>query len=112
LELTRDFREVEKMFRLMCFNIFSRNRDDHSKNFSFLFKGKNWHVSPGYDLTYSFGMGGEHATTIDGEGRNPGKENILSVAGKTGLDQKKAKKIIAEVETAVAKARLLKYWHY
>ena len=110
LELTRDFREVEKMFRLMSFNVFSHNRDDHSKNFSFLFKDGSWYVSPAYDLTYASGMGGEHATTIDGEGRNPTEDNILSVARKCGIDQQKAKKIIHEVKNAIEKVNLAKYW--
>src|SRR5690606_9623466 len=34
--LTRDVREVEKMYRLAVFNVLAHNRDDHSKNFSFL----------------------------------------------------------------------------
>ncbi|MCL2042692.1 MAG: type II toxin-antitoxin system HipA family toxin [Treponema sp.] len=110
LELTRDFREAEKMFRLMCFNVFAHNRDDHSKNFSFLFKDGNWFVSPAYDITYTSGMGGEHATTIDGEGRNPGGENILSVAKKSGMNQRKAKNIMHEVKIAVEEANLAKYW--
>ena len=110
LELTRDFREVEKMFRLMCFNVFAHNRDDHSKNFSFLYKDGSWSVSPVYDLTYAAGMGGEHATTIDGEGRNPSVDNILSVAQKVGLDQKRCEKIIEEVKGAIKNANLKKYW--
>lgn len=31
--LTKSYEEVEKMYRLMCFNVFAHNRDDHSKNF-------------------------------------------------------------------------------
>jgi len=103
LELTRSFGEVEKMFRLMCFNVFSHNRDDHSKNFSFLFENGKWRVSPAYDLVYSDGLRGEHATAIDGEGLNPSSENILNVARKTGLDLKTAKKIMEEVRNAVCK---------
>ncbi|MFZ9004716.1 MAG: HipA domain-containing protein, partial [Robiginitalea sp.] len=34
--LTKDVREVEKMFRLAVFNVLAHNRDDHAKNFSFL----------------------------------------------------------------------------
>ena len=30
-ELTKDYEETEKMYRLMCFNVFAHNRDDHSK---------------------------------------------------------------------------------
>ena len=33
--LTRDFREVEKMYRLAVFNVLAHNRDDHAKNFPF-----------------------------------------------------------------------------
>ena len=107
LELTRDFRELEKMFRLMCFNVFANNRDDHSKIFSFLYDDKRWLVSPVYDLVYSSGMGGEHATTIDGEGRNPTESHLLSAGKKAGLDHRKADKIMQEVLSAVTKAKLL-----
>ena len=100
LELTRDFREAEKMFRLMCFNVFSHNRDDNSKNFSFLFNNGRWQVSPVYDLVYSAGMGGEHATIINGEGRSPTEKHIMAVAEKAGFDPRKAKKIIDEVKNA------------
>ena len=46
-------------------------------------------------------MGGEHATSIDGEGRNPTDTHILSVASKAGLDSREAKKIMSEVKNAV-----------
>ena len=65
-----------------------------------------WRVSPAYDLVYERGMGGEHATTIDGEGRNPTGENIMSVAGKAGLKTHKAEEIMEEVKTAVERAGL------
>lgn len=77
LLLTRDMRKVEKMFRLMCFNVLMHNRDDHSKNFSFIYSDECWKVSPAYDLVYSEGIMGEHATTIAGEGKNPTKEHML-----------------------------------
>ena len=35
-QLTKSHDEVLKMYRLMCFNVFAHNRDDHSKNFSFI----------------------------------------------------------------------------
>ena len=36
MNLTKSFKEMEKLYRLMCFNVFAHNRDDHSKNFSFM----------------------------------------------------------------------------
>ena len=105
LNLTKSFEEVEKLFRLMCFNVFSHNRDDHSKNFSFIYNEdlNKWELSPAYDLTYSYSINGEHATTINGNGVNPGLNDILNVAEKIGLDKKKAKKIAIEIEEIVKK---------
>ncbi|MBQ8042600.1 MAG: type II toxin-antitoxin system HipA family toxin [Clostridia bacterium] len=110
MELTKDYREVEKMYRLMCFNVYAHNRDDHSKNFSFIYndKEKKWHLSPAYDLTYSNSIGGEHATTINGNGINPGIEDLLAVAENIKIDKKKAKRIASEVEEIV-RDRLKEY---
>lgn len=30
--------DVENMYRRMCFNVFAHNRDDHSKNFTYIMK--------------------------------------------------------------------------
>lgn len=100
LELTRNYEDVEQLFRLMCFNVFAHNRDDHSKNFSFLYDDnkKEWHLSPAYDLTYSFSFNGEHATTINGEGKNPNLDDILAVAKNIGLNEKSAKNIALEIQ--------------
>ena len=69
--LTKNIEECEKQFRNAAFNVFSHNRDDHAKNFSFLMdENGTWTVSPAYDLTFSTGPGGEHCTTIMGNGRN------------------------------------------
>jgi serine/threonine-protein kinase HipA len=70
--LTRDVREVEKMFRLAVFNVLAHNRDDHAKNFSFLMgEAGQWTLSPAYDLTFSNGPRGEQSTMVMGEGRRP-----------------------------------------
>ena len=97
MKLTCSYIEVEKLFRLMCFNIFAHNRDDHSKNFSFLYKEGHWSLSPAYDLTYSNSIGGEHATTVNGNGANPDMSDIMAVAAGIKMDQKKAKKIADEI---------------
>ena len=103
LQLTKNNAEVEKLFRLMCFNVFAHNRDDHSKNFSWLYDEQNhqWLLSPAYDLTYSNSIGGEHATTIDGEGKNPTMENILAVAHKNGIKKSRAIEIAYAVKETV-----------
>ncbi len=97
------FEEVKKMYRLMCFNIFAHNRDDHSKNFSFLYNEikRKWELSPAYDLTYSNSIGGEHATTIAGNGKNPTIKDILKVAENIGLKKDESEKIALEIKKIV-----------
>ncbi len=103
LKLTDSFEEVEKMYRLMCFNVFAHNRDDHSKNFSFIYdeKLKKWKLSPAYDLTYSYSIRGEHATTVNGNGNNPDIFNILKVAENIGLKYDNAKKIAEDIRKII-----------
>lgn len=103
LNLTKDYSEVEKMYRLMCFNVFSHNRDDHSKNFTYLYHEKQgtWRLSPAYDLTYSHSIGGEHATCINGNGKNPSMNDILKVADYIGLSKEISKRIAEEIREIV-----------
>lgn len=105
LELTRNYEDIEQLFRLMCFNVFAHNRDDHSKNFSYLYDDnkKEWHLSPAYDLTYSSSFSGEHATTINGEGKNPALDDVLVVAKNIGLNEKSAKEIALEIQNKCEK---------
>ena len=102
LALTQDYREVEKLYRLMCFNVFAHNRDDHAKNFSFLYTpGSGWRLSPAYDLTYSNSTGGEHATTVNGNGVDPGLSDLYAVAQQIGLSKETAKRIAQQVQETV-----------
>ena len=105
LTLTKDYQELEKLFRLMCFNVFAHNRDDHSKNFSFIYSDdeEKWFLSPAYDLTYSYSIGGEHAIMVDGNGKNPGMKDILEVAKKLGMNLKLAEDMALQVQKCVEK---------
>ena len=86
LLLTRDIREVEKAFAIACFNVLAHNRDDHSKNVSFLMDGAGaWKLAPAYDLTFSFGPGGEQSMMVMGEGKSPGVAQLRALGEKHGL---------------------------
>ena len=102
--LTRDHPEdIENMFRRMCFNVFAHNRDDHSKNFTFLYceKEDRWRLSPAYDLTYSNTYYGEHTTTVDGNGRNPGIKEMVAVGTAAGMKKERCRVIAEEIEKCV-----------
>ena len=102
--LTRDNAEdMENMFRRMCFNVFAHNRDDHSKNFTYLYDEEkdSWRLSPAYDLTYSSTYYGEHTTTVDGNGRNPGRKEILTVGITAGMKKEVCVDIMDQIEKCV-----------
>lgn len=101
LRLENDVRGAEKVFRLAAFNIYTHNRDDHSKNVSFLMdETGNWQLAPVYDLTFSRSSHGEHSITVAGEGRDPGKQHLMSLAEHFGIREPEL--ILNEVRAAVA----------
>ena len=101
--LTKNINEVKKAFRLACFNVFAHNRDDHAKNFAYLMDEEgNWRLSPAYDLTFSSGPGGEHCTTVSGEGRNPRAEHLTALATMFSIPPKETNLIIEQVKSIVS----------
>lgn len=79
--LERNVDAYEKILRLAAFNVFANNRDDHSKNFSFLMDSNGkWKVAPAYDLTFSNSGHGMHSTMVAGESANPTKKHLLELA--------------------------------
>lgn len=103
--MTRDAREVQQAYERCVFNVMFNNRDDHSKNFSFLM-GKNgrWQFSPAYDLSFNEGPGGEHQMDICGEARAPSRAHLLQLAKKSGIAQTVAVETIGR--TAAVAERL------
>ncbi|MBS1225365.1 MAG: transcriptional regulator [Proteobacteria bacterium] len=102
LHLTRDVREVAGAFRLMVFNVLAHNKDDHTRNFSFIRQESGWRLAPAYDLTFSAGMRNEHATDIAGSG-NPGLKQIEQIARQAGIGN--WREIVEQVRTATSQ------WH-
>ena len=79
--LEQDVAAYRKILRIAAFNVFAHNRDDHSNNLSFLQDEMGgWRVAPAYDLTYSRPAHGEHSMTVGGEGRSPGRADLLRLA--------------------------------
>ena len=101
--ITADAQETYKMFERCVVNVLLHNRDDHAKNFAFcLNQSGEWKVSPVFDLTFSQGPGGEHSTSIAGEGANPQRNDLLKVAAKGGISAKKANACIAHWQDVIS----------
>ena len=95
--LTQDPIQVENMFRLMAFNVFTDNKDDHAKNFSFIYDEGHWRLAPAYDLTpVPEGYHGEHATSVNGNGK-PSIEDMLVVGESIRIPKKRGLEIINQI---------------
>lgn len=107
LSITKSMTEVERLYRLMCFNVFFGNRDDHAKNFSYLYAAAKdrWLLSPAYDLTPNAGMSGEHATTVDGKGRSIEEADLVAVGVAAGLPQSRCVEIARSIRDVVGDVR-------
>ena len=104
-------RDSEEVFRRMVFNILANNTDDHNKNFSFLMDEQGrWRLSPAYDLTYIFNMGGflpetRHCLMIRGKYDGITLDDVMALAAENGI--RKAESVIGEVGKAVLEFRAI-----
>ncbi len=101
--LTQDPIQVEEMFRRMVMNLVAVNRDDHAKNFSFIFDAGKWSLAPAYDITYSpAGTNGEHATSLFYHG-NPGLDLVLKAGTGIRIPESRCLEIIRQVQSVCEK---------
>ena len=110
--VTRDHRQSRAMFTLAVFNVLAHNRDDHARQFSYTMeRDGTWKLSPAYDLTFSYGPGGEHSTSILGHGKSITREHLTALGKKADLRHSDISQIIDHVETAVADwSQFAKHW--
>ena len=102
--ITRDHAEVLKAYRRAVFNVAASNRDDQGKNHGFLYSGKEWRLSPAFDLTFTGkGQLRERGMAVMGERRAAGREQLEALARVEGIDRKDAQAVFDEVHAAVAR---------
>ncbi len=96
-----DTEDMYEAFKRMCFNVFYNNRDDHSKNFSFLYDEDlgGYKLSPAYDIT-SIPQKPEHEMTVNGNS-NPTEADLLEIAKTFSLSQKRCKDIIKQIKSII-----------
>lgn len=102
--ITRDQKGVEVVFRRGVFNFIAHNRDDHWKQHAYLMdRTGKWSVAPSFDLTFSPGPNGEHYLTLGGCSKEPETAAFVKAAESESIDSRRARDIIEEVTTAVAR---------
>ncbi len=104
--LTHNMQEMWKLYRLMVFNFLIENKDDHAKNFAFLYKNDEWQLAPAFDILPGDGMNGYHTTSIN-ESIEPTKQDLIAVAEKAGLQRTKAIAMMNEMEIQIMTSSLI-----
>lgn len=100
--LTHNVAELWKVYRLMVFNYLIANKDDHAKNFAFVYCSGDWRLSPAYDLLPSDGINGYRTTSVN-DCIEPTKEDLVAVAVKAGLGKKEAEAIFDSIFSILAR---------
>jgi len=90
-------------YKRMCFNVLFGNKDDHSKNWSFIYdeKLKGYILSPFYDITKTPHLQYRSMLVFDKE--NPTEQDLLVDAKKIGIDAKTALSIINKIKEVIFK---------
>ena len=91
------------MYKQMCFNVLSHNRDDHTKNFSFIYTDQyGWRLSPAYDITFSTTYFGEQTTSVNGKGKDISLDDLYCVGKEAGLSKNFCVNTYDEIRNAVS----------
>ena len=96
-----DKSDLYEAFARMTFNVLYDNKDDHGKNFSFVYDEtiNGYRLSPAYDLTKTIDKS-EHEMTVMGN-PNPAERDLMNLAAYVGLSKGKAKSIVGKIKGVI-----------
>jgi serine/threonine-protein kinase HipA len=98
--------DARELFCRMCFNALISNTDDHPRNHAFVAFGRNWRLSPAYDLIPLPTVSQDRrdlAMECGRQGRFANATNILSEYPRFLLEREEAEKIVYGMQEQVEK---------
>jgi serine/threonine-protein kinase HipA len=99
--------DLRELFSRMCFNAAVSNLDDHPRNHAILAKGRNWRLSPAFDLTPTPMISRERrdlAMSCGSAGRYVNRKNLLSQHGRFLLTEEDATVLLDHIVETVRNA--------
>jgi serine/threonine-protein kinase HipA len=96
--------ELRQAYRRMVFNVMAVNRDDHSKNFSFLRTAQGpWTLAPAYDVTHAYRPDSQwtsrHLMAVNGKFEDIANEDLYAVGERNHVPGYKS--VVSEVREVV-----------
>ena len=106
LMLSLPMEDIEQQIRRTFLNILARNHDDHVKNIAFLMnKQGQWHLSPAFDVAYSFNPDGawtsRHQMSLNGKRDGFQTDDLIAFSETAGLKKARTIALLREVADAV-----------
>ncbi len=103
-ELDLSVHELQQAYRRLVFNVMAVNRDDHTKNFSFLRRrSAAWELAPAFDVTHSYQARSEwtqrHNMTVNGRTTDVSLADLYAVGERN--DVPAYRRVVREVRDAV-----------
>lgn len=100
------YKDMERLFRRMVFNVLAWNHDDHVKNISFLMdRSGTWSLSPAYDVTYAYKPDSmwvsSHQMTVNGKQSGIGLQDLLAAGANMGIRENRSRSIVVEVKHGI-----------
>lgn len=95
-----DKKDLLEAYKRMCFNVLYGNKDDHGKNFGFIYDN-GYRISPFYDITKTDDKL-EHEMTLNGN-PNPNKQDLINIIDKLNLNKSECIDIVNNIEKTVSK---------
>ena len=96
--------DLRELFTRMCFNAAVSNLDDHPRNHAILAKGRDWQLSPAFDLTPTPMIAMERrdlAMACGDRGRYANQKNLLSKHARFLLNEEEATTILNNIVETV-----------
>jgi serine/threonine-protein kinase HipA len=97
-------KDAPELFRRMAFNALISNIDDHPRNHALIAKGREWRLSPAYDLTPAPQIAQDRrdlAMEVGDQGRFANVKNVLSQHTRFLLEEAQAKTIVSDMTDKV-----------
>ncbi len=97
-------KDAAELFRRMCFNALISNTDDHPRNHAIIANGRDWRLSPAYDLVPMPQVSVERrdlAMICGDQGRFANARNLLSQSARFLLSEEEARSIVDTMKDRV-----------
>ena len=96
--------DLHELFARMCFNAAISNLDDHPRNHAIVAHGRDWRLSPAYDLTPVAALSATRrdlSMACGPEGRWANRANLLGTPGRFLLDRAGAEAIFERITATI-----------